>query len=442
MPTVRARPAGALDAARLAGRVGQLVGVEQEERLGLGQPGHGHEDDLAVLERPLAHRPLRRVRVGLEERAARHSSVPRSSSAARLGADEVGDAVARLREAGNARPVEAVPRLVPQRGLRREHVPVAARVLVMSPGHSLSSMDFELSEELAALQETVPPDRPGQGQAPGPRDRRDRASTRRTSSRSSATPACSACASRRSYGGGGRRHPRAHHRHRGGGEVLEHGGADAAADPAADRVRCMIAGSPRSRSSSTSPGSPTGSQRAAFGLSEPQAGSDVMGMRTKAVARRRRLGPQRHEVLDVRRRAGRLVHGVRQDVRPTSPPRNHDSITAFIVERGWDGVEVGATRPQDGRARRRHRRAAARRRAGAGRERDRRGRRLPPGHARAQLDAPDRRGPRHRAGRGRADVRHRVREGARGVHARRSPTSRASSGRSPSWPPRSRRPGC
>jgi alkylation response protein AidB-like acyl-CoA dehydrogenase len=39
--------------------------------------------------------------------------------------------------------------------------------------------------------------------------------------------------------------------------------------------------------------------------------------------------------------------------------RNHNSISAFIVERGWDGVEVGSHRPQDGRARRRHRRAAA-----------------------------------------------------------------------------------
>ena len=39
----------------------------------------------------------------------------------------------------------------------------------------------------------------------------------------------------------------------------------------------------RSRSSATCPASPTGEQRAGFGLSEPQAGSDVVGMRTKAV---------------------------------------------------------------------------------------------------------------------------------------------------------------
>ena len=92
---------------------------------------------------------------------------------------------------------------------------------------------------------------------------------------------------------------------------------------------------------------------------------------------------------------------------PTS--RAHDSITAFIVERAWDGVVGRVDRPQDGRARRRHRRARARRRPGPGRERHRRGGRLPAGHARAQLDAPDRGRPGHRPGRGRAHVRHRVR---------------------------------
>ena len=75
-----------------------------------------------------------------------------------------------------------------------------------------------------------------------------------------------------------------------------------------------LAGAERS---ATSARSPTASQRAAFGLSEPQAGSDVMGMRTRAVPRRRRLGPQRHQVLDVGRGAGRLVLRVRQVRRPT-----------------------------------------------------------------------------------------------------------------------------
>ena len=45
----------------------------------------------------------------------------------------------------------------------------------------------------------------------------------------------------------------------------------------------MIAGLARAERSATSPPIADGSQRAAFCLSEPQAGSDVMGMRTKAV---------------------------------------------------------------------------------------------------------------------------------------------------------------
>ncbi len=112
----------------------------------------------------------------------------------------------------------------------------------------------------------------------------------------------------------------------------------------------MIAGSEEQKRRYL-PGIGQGTQRAAFGLSEPQAGSDVMGMRTRAVPdgaggagaerrRRRRLDPQRHQVLDVGRGRGRLVHGLRQDGR-TRPAAAHDSVTAFIVERSWDGVEVG-----------------------------------------------------------------------------------------------------
>ena len=66
------------------------------------------------------------------------------------------------------------------------------------------------------------------------------------------------------------------------------------------------------------PGIASGELRAGFGLSEAQAGSDVAGMRTRAVpdtaaGHEGGLGPHRHQVLDVRRGRGRLVHGVRQD---------------------------------------------------------------------------------------------------------------------------------
>lgn len=90
------------------------------------------------------------------------------------------------------------------------------------------------------------------------------------------------------------------------------------------------------------PGIADGSRRAAFGLSEPQAGSDVMGMRTRAVP-------------DPDRAGGWVLNGVKCWMSGVAEAdwytvfaktgdvtsRRHDSITAFIVERAWDGVEVG-----------------------------------------------------------------------------------------------------
>jgi hypothetical protein len=93
------------------------------------------------------------------------------------------------------------------------------------------------------------------------------------------------------------------------------------------------------------PGIADGSLRAAFGLSEPQAGSDVMGMRT-------------HGVADPDNEGGWILNGTKcwmSGVREADwytvfaktsgdpASRSHDSITAFIVERTWDGVEVGRT---------------------------------------------------------------------------------------------------
>jgi alkylation response protein AidB-like acyl-CoA dehydrogenase len=85
----------------------------------------------------------------------------------------------------------------------------------------------------------------------------------------------------------------------------------------------------------------TGEQRAGFGLSEPQAGSDVMGMRTKAV----RDGND-----FVLNGTKCWMSGVVQAdwyciFAKTGPAdsRKHDSISAFIVERNWPGVSVGRT---------------------------------------------------------------------------------------------------
>jgi hypothetical protein len=91
------------------------------------------------------------------------------------------------------------------------------------------------------------------------------------------------------------------------------------------------------------PGIAAGTQRASFALSESDAGSDVVGMRTRATP-------------DPDRDGGWVLNGVKCWISgvvqadwytvfaktgdPTS--RRHDSITAFIVERGFDGVSIGS----------------------------------------------------------------------------------------------------
>src|SRR6266480_4616240 len=82
-----------------------------------------------------------------------------------------------------------------------------------------------------------------------------------------------------------------------------------------------------------------GSQRAAFGLSEPQAGSDVMGMRTRAVAdgddwvlngtKCWMSGVVQADWYCVFAKSGAV------------DSRANDSVSAFIVERSWPGVDVG-----------------------------------------------------------------------------------------------------
>ena len=92
------------------------------------------------------------------------------------------------------------------------------------------------------------------------------------------------------------------------------------------------------------PGIATGQARAAFGLSESQAGSDVAGMRTKAVPDTAAGGEGGWILTGTKC----WMSGVREAdwytvFAKTGDPasRAHDSITAFIVERTWDGVSVG-----------------------------------------------------------------------------------------------------
>src|SRR5437660_11913612 len=83
-----------------------------------------------------------------------------------------------------------------------------------------------------------------------------------------------------------------------------------------------------------------GSQRAAFGLSEPQAGSDVMGMRTRAVPDGDGwiLNGTKCWMSGVVQADWYCVFAKTSD---DPAERGHDSVTCFVVERPWDGVEVG-----------------------------------------------------------------------------------------------------
>ncbi len=90
------------------------------------------------------------------------------------------------------------------------------------------------------------------------------------------------------------------------------------------------------------PGISDGSRRAAFGLSEPQAGSDVMGIRTRAtpdpdVAGGWVVTGTKCWMSGIREADWYTVFAKTGD--PES--RARDSVTAFVVERDWEGVEVG-----------------------------------------------------------------------------------------------------
>jgi hypothetical protein len=104
----------------------------------------------------------------------------------------------------------------------------------------------------------------------------------------------------------------------------------------------MIAGSEEQKQRYL-PGIADGSARAGFGLSEAGAGSDVAGMRTRATP-------------DPENEAGWILNGVKcwmsgvvqadwyTVFAKTGDPasRRHDSITAFIVDRSTPGLSVGS----------------------------------------------------------------------------------------------------
>src|SRR6201987_1909788 len=85
----------------------------------------------------------------------------------------------------------------------------------------------------------------------------------------------------------------------------------------------------------------TGEQSAGFGFPEPQAGSDVVGMRTKAM----RDGDD-WILTGTKCWMSGVVQADWYCVFAKTGPadsRKHDDISCFIVERAWPGVSVGRT---------------------------------------------------------------------------------------------------
>lgn len=102
----------------------------------------------------------------------------------------------------------------------------------------------------------------------------------------------------------------------------------------------MIAGSEELKQKYL-PGIANGTQRCGFGLSEPQAGSDVMGMRTKAIK-----DGDEYIVSGTKCWMSGVVQADWYTVfaktkEPTA--RDHDSITAFVIDRNSPGLTVGST---------------------------------------------------------------------------------------------------
>ena len=87
----------------------------------------------------------------------------------------------------------------------------------------------------------------------------------------------------------------------------------------------------------------------AFGLTEPEAGSDAGNTRTRARAGRRRLGDQRRQAVHHQRRDRHL--GRRQH---HSPDRTTEEISNLIVANGTAGYEQARAVPEDGLERVRH----------------------------------------------------------------------------------------
>ena len=74
------------------------------------------------------------------------------------------------------------------------------------------------------------------------------------------------------------------------------------------------------------------------GFSEPESGSDLASLKTRAVRRRRRVGRDRPEGVDHLRARGQVVHAA--SPAPTRRRPKHRGLTYFLLDMEQDGVEV------------------------------------------------------------------------------------------------------
>ena len=177
-----------------------------------------------------------------------------------------------------------------------------------------------------------------------------------------------------------------------------------------------------------------GEMVAAIAVTEPDAGSDVAGIRTRAV----RDGDE--WVINGSKLY--ITNGTQADwlclLARTSDDGGYRGMSQIVVPTDRPGFSVSRKLDKLGQPVERHRRAVVRRPAGAGGQHDRRDR---PGLPAADGPVPERAHDRRlhvdRRHAGRRRAHHRVRQAAPGVRPARSPTTSTSSSPWPSWSPRS-----
>ena len=239
----------------------------------------------------------------------------------------------------------------------RDPRPVVARAPV-DLGYG-DPMDFELSEELAALRDSVRRLVERQDQAPCEGGGRDRGVPPRTSSTRSVTPGCSACASRTAYGGSGAGifglalaiEEVTKYSNVAGLMLLLTRLPDGAGDDRGDRgaEAALFARHRRGDDPLRASGSPS-PRRAATSPACGREPSRIPTPRAAGSSTARSAGCP----------ASRRPTGTRCSPRPATRRRGSTtSITAFLVDRDRARPLHPARRQEDGRPWRRHRRAAS-----------------------------------------------------------------------------------